>query len=348
MTKHDDFRAESLVFAEKVRNVTSYGQERWFNSSYSTIKRTVKGGLSQEVRKKIRDLLFYSIDHLKTFSTSEYDKWFFELTEEITEISKLSFGQAQKLTNILMKYHFSYFYSDFNLDWKKKYQWMVQYFDSFHVPIDRIVIGSLAQKYSFKISQDKISWSKWQWKDKTLYEEIQNLTKKIAEKSEKYYSNRLYFEMKELWKSPSARVEYKDDYTDEKNLKWIPVKNELRNFLEEIISQINKQGFGEFELNETSGYFSIQRAGMKRYKNVVCFVKNEQVLSLSKYANIEESWLCKPSFSKLRKKSCPPKALQLRKENWYLYPVNLEYNISSDKDAILELCMNACRNFSNG
>jgi hypothetical protein len=346
MKKDEDFKAESLAFAKKVRSITAYDEEGWFNSSYSTIKRTVKGGLSDEDKKKLKRLLFSSIEDIKTFSTSEYDKWFYELVKEITEMSKLSFGHAQKLINILMKYHFTYFYSGFDFEWKKKYQWLVPYFDSFHVPIDRIVIGSLAQKYSFKVSLDKISWSKWQWKDKPLYEDIQNLTREITEKSGKYYGNRVYFEMKELWLSTS-KEEIKH-YAKERPSEVTQTKSNLRDFLEGITTQINKQGFGEFELNETSGYFSIQRAGIKRYKNVVCFVKNEQVLSLSKYANIEDSWLCNPSFSKLRKMSCPPKSLQLRKENWYLYPVNLEYDIDSHKDTVLELCMKACRKFYTG
>jgi hypothetical protein len=347
MTKHDDFKAESLAFAEKVRNVTSYDQERWFNSCYSTIKRTVRGGLSEAKKIKLKNLLFASIEHLKTCSPSKYDKWFYELAKKMTEeVPELSFGHAQKMINILMKYLFSYFYSDFDLDWNKKYLWLVPYFDSFHVPIDRIVIGSLVEKYSFKISLDKFSWSKWQWKDKPLYEDIQNLTREMAEKSGKYYGNRVYFEMKELWLSTSK--EKIKHYAKERPLEVIQAKSKLRDFLEGIITQINKQGFGEFELNETSGYFSIQRAGMKRFKNVVCFVKNEQVLSISKYANIEESWLSNPQFSKLTRRSEPPKALQLRKKNWYLYPVNLEYDIDSDKDAVLELCMKACRNFSTG
>lgn len=90
-----------------------------------------------------------------------------------------------------------------------------------------------------------------------------------------------------------------------------PMKNDLGDFLEATVTQINNHGFGEFELNETVGYFSIQKAGRKRYKNVVCFVKNEPVISLNKYVNIV-NLLSKPSLSKLRKRSSPPLALQLK------------------------------------
>lgn len=116
-------------------------------------------------------------------------------------------------------------------------------------------------------------------------------------------------------------------------------------FLREIVDKINKQGYGVFEVNETSGYFAIQRAGVKRYKNVVCFVKNEHVLSINKYANLPKSLFDNPPYNKLMKRDFPPQGLQLRKENWDLYSINIEYDLKEDKDVIFQLCRKACQSF---
>ena len=119
----------------------------------------------------------------------------------------------------------------------------------------------------------------------------------------------------------------------------------LKNFLVEIVGEINKQSYLVFELNDTSGYFSIQVAGRGTYKNVVCFVKNEPVLSINAHANIKESLFQNPPYNKLTKRSFPPRGLQLRKESWGLYPHHVEYDLTEDKDVIFQLCKEACENF---
>jgi len=350
MRKDENFKTESLAFTEKVKNIKYYDEERWFSSAYSTLnaRRTIEGGvLSEEVKKTLKNILFSSIENLKSFSVGDYDKWFYELAKRITDrVSKLSFGHAQKLINILMKYHFVYFYSDFDEDWKKKHLWLAPYFSHFHAPIDRKVLKNLTEKYSMEILPNKFSWTKWQWKEKVLYEEIQNFAQKIVEKAEMYHNNRLYFEMKELWKNPSEEItQQKGYYGKEEMMERAHGEDSIKNFVEEIVNEINKQGYGAFELNETSGYFSIQRAGKKEYKNVVCFVKNEQVLSISKYANIKKSLFDNPPYNKLKKRPCPPQGLQLRKESWHLYPHNVEYDLKEDKDVIFQLYRKACENF---
>ncbi len=350
MGKDENFKTESLAFTEKVKNIKYYDEERWFSSAYSTLKArfTVEGGgLSEEVKKTLKSLLFFSIENLKSFSVSDYDKWFYELAKGITDrVSKLSFGHAQKLINILMKYHFVYFYSDFDEDWKKKYLWLVPYFGHFHAPIDREVLKNLTEKYSLEILLDKFSWTRWQWKEKVLYEEIQNFAQKIVEKTEMYYDNRLYFEMKELWKNPSEEItQQKGDYGKEKMMERAQGKGSIKNFVEEIVNEINKQGCGAFELNERpQSYFSIKRSGKERITNVVCFVKDEHVASISKYANIEKSLFDSPPYNKLKMRPCPPQGLILR-SNCALYPHNVEYDLKEDKDVIFQLCKKACENF---
>jgi hypothetical protein len=348
LRRDEAFKAESLTFIEKVKNLKYYDEERWFSSAYSTLNArfTVEGGgLSKEENKILRSLLFSSIENLKSFSMDNYDKWFYELAARITErVSKLSFGHAQKLINIIMKYHFVYFYSDFDEDWKKSHLQLAPFFSHFHAPVDRKVLKNLTEKYSVKISPDKFSWTKWQWDDKTLYDGIQNSIQKMAKKAEINYDSRLFFEMKELWKDPpGATKRQKGDNAEEEIMSKEIGKGILKNFLEEAVNEINKHGSGAFELNETGGYFSIQRAGVKRYKNIVCFVKNEQVLSISKYANIEESLFANPPFNKLKRRIDPPPALQLRDKR--LYPYHFEYELKEDKDVIFQLCRKACENY---
>lgn len=345
-----DFKNESIAFIEKVKKINTFNEDRWFSSAYSTLNpfRTIEGGgLSKEDKKTLKTILFSSIKNLRSFTVDDYDKWFYDLANKITDrVSKLSFGHAQKLINILMKYHFAYYYSDINEDWKKKYLWLVPYFGHFHSPIDRKVLKNLTKKYNMEIPQNKFSWTKWQWKEKILYDDIQSYIQKIVEKNEIYNNNKLYFEMKELWKNSSKEItKHKRDYRMVNLMEKTQGENSLKNLLKEIVEKINKQSLMVFEVNSTSGYFSIQVVGRKRYKNVVCFVKNEPVLSINAYANISESLFENPPYNKLTNRPFPPKGLQLRKESWDLYPHNVEYDLKEDKEVIFQLCKKACKHF---
>ena len=152
--------------------------------------------------------------------------------------------------------------------------------------------------------------------------------------------------MKELWKNPSEEItQQKWDYGKGKMMERAHGEGSIKNFVEEIVDRINKQGVGAFKLNETKGYFSIARVGWGRYKNVVCFAKNEHVLSISKYANIEKSLFDKPPYNKLKKRPCPPPDLQLRPNDRDRYPHNVEYDLKEDKEVIFKLCREACENF---
>ena len=122
-------------------------------------------------------------------------------------------------------------------------------------------------------------------------------------------------------------------------------ENSLRSFLEEVIIEINKESDRTFELNETKGYFSIALSGAIRNKNVVCFVKNEPVISINKNVNIKTSILDSPPYNKLKRRPRPPPPLQLRHGDEGRYPHNLEYNLEEDKNIILQLCKTACKSF---
>ncbi|HII85393.1 TPA: hypothetical protein HA273_02185 [Candidatus Bathyarchaeota archaeon] len=350
MGKVEDFRAESLAFATRVKLVKHYDQERWFRGAYSTLNARFTidgGGLSKETKEALKRALFSSIEKLKTSSPDDYDKWFYELAMRITySDSKLSFGHAQKLINILMKYHFVFFYSDFDESWKKRYSWLAPCFGYFHAPVDRKVLQNLSDRYSAEIPINKFSWTKWQWKEKGLYEEVQSLVQKMAENNEKYHNNRLFFEMKELWKVPLGEIAQQNScHRKVGKMKRVSGEDNTKRFLEEIIIEINSHGNRTFELNDTEGYFSIALSKVARNKNVICFVKDEAVLSINAHVNIENSLFENLPFSKLKRRSEPPRGLQLRYADWERYPHNLEYNLKEDNDIILQLCKKACDNF---
>ena len=346
MIKEHDFRTAALAFTDKVKNIKYYDEPRWFRSLYSTLSafRTIKGGsLSGADKTFLQRLLFSALHDLKSIAVNEYDTWFYGLAQRITSnVAKLSFGHAQKLINILMKYHFVYYYSGLDETWKTRYTWLEPFFEYLHAPIDRIVLTNLRNRYSVNIPPNKLSWTKWNWYDKALYEAIQQWIQQRVDEDQTYYGNRLYFEMKELWINPSTKEPtQKRDYQKVKTM----ASESLKSFLSEIVDEINQQGFGLFEVNETYGYFSIQRGEVKKYKNIACFVKKEPVLSISKYANIYASLFDNPPFNTLKRRRTPPQGLQLRKESWDLYPHHVEYDLSKDKDVILQFCLRACQNY---
>jgi hypothetical protein len=152
--------------------------------------------------------------------------------------------------------------------------------------------------------------------------------------------------MKELWINSSEKEPAQNrDYRKVNTMAGTHSDN-LKNFLIGIINEINKNSKRLIELNvRPRDYFSIQLVGVKRYKNVVCFVKNEPVLSVSKYANLYESFFDDPPYNTLKRRKVPPQGLQLRKKDWDRYPHNLEYDLNKDKEVVLQLCQKACRNY---
>lgn len=202
MPKNQDFQEESFNFASKVPSLEYYDPQSWFNAAFSSLNSncTDKGPhLSKEEKARLSILLFSSIDHLRYLS--DYDHWFYKLAKRITDgFDELSFGHAQKLINILMKYHFVYFNTGSNLDWNKEFIWLLPFFNFFHTPIDRQVLLNLREICPFDVPLSKLSWNKWTWGDRSLYEDIQDTIQRISEENESYHNNRLYFEMKELCK----------------------------------------------------------------------------------------------------------------------------------------------------
>ena len=226
----DELKELSLKFIEQVKqkvNLARFDRDEWFKGCYSTIQRTIRGGLAERKKERLKNLLFDSIDSLRQTRTCKagYDEWFENLVSSIRTNINLTFGQAQKIVNILMKYHFCYYWADFDRKWNNSYCWLFPFFEFFHVPIDNVVLFNLKRKYGgedekinrnikvweykniknavFCLTRDtqrrQVRWSRMGGKQEIMfYYYIQDFIDRMISKSGKY-ANRLHFEMKELW-----------------------------------------------------------------------------------------------------------------------------------------------------
>ena len=206
---------------------------------------------------------------------------------------------------------------------------------------------AIRKYYGFK--EDKTEYVQFlkdmkYWMDK-LGKRIVTLQIRYGKSSTKIVDE--YNWIKSNWK-PEFGKKTKDrqlanGFKGKKSMERTHGKDSIENLVEGIVNEINKQGIGAFEVNETSGYFSIAVAGRARNKNVACFANNEYVISIHRNANVEKSFLETAPYSKLKRRSIPPPILQLR--DWSLYPHNLEYDVKEDKDVIFQICRKACENF---
>ncbi|HID27197.1 MAG TPA: hypothetical protein EYP22_05135 [Methanosarcinales archaeon] len=211
----------SLKFIQQVSSkvkLNNYDKDEWFKGAFFTIQRTIKGGLSNENRSSLKNILFDSIEKLKKITPSEgkYDKWFNNI---ISSINFLSYGQAQKIINILMKYHYCYYYSKAD----NEFRWLYQFFDFFHAPLDNILLYNLKQKFDnenicskikawvyrdnyngvFLTQGIEVRWSRLEKNNAYLYKDVQDFIRGKVKESE-HWKNRLHFEMKELWISATT------------------------------------------------------------------------------------------------------------------------------------------------
>lgn len=216
----------ALKFIQQVSskiNLNNYDKDEWFKGAFFTIQRTIKGGLSNEHRSSLKIILFNSIEKLKEITPTEenYNKWFNDI---IPSINFLSYGQAQKIINILMKYHYCHYYSKADNELRGLYQ----FFDFFHAPLDNILLYNLKQKFGnedicnkikawqyrdkkgkvfyngvFLIGENQVRWSRLKENNIILYKDVQDFMK-IKIKENDFLKNRLHFEMKELWISATT------------------------------------------------------------------------------------------------------------------------------------------------
>ena len=140
------------------------------NRAYRDMCRTIKfNGLSEEnrlkLRKKVKDDFKTEIDNLTSKIQGDFDKWHEQLCKKIIDEYKkskiqLSYGQAQKWVNMIIKYLYILEVEGYTFD---------SIFEDLHIPIDNYVFDAVEKELGIKRPAD--AWSKLDKKEYLKYQE---------------------------------------------------------------------------------------------------------------------------------------------------------------------------------
>ena len=209
-----DLRTLSSAFATYV-GLFPYDQRRWFRRCYASVQRTVHGGLRRSVRRELRSRLFDGVARLEALPVEReaFERWHDELLDEVRACSGLRLGQAQKLINLLLKYHYAYLHAGRDLAWAARHQHIDALSPFFHVPIDVYVLVRLRREYRYplvalngaqtyatlRVGGRHVAWSRLA--EHAPYTHVQAFIRDlIADRAT--YASPLHFEMCELWVPP--------------------------------------------------------------------------------------------------------------------------------------------------
>jgi len=211
-----DLQTLASKFTTYVR-LHPYDQPRWFRRCYSSVQRTVHGGLGRSVRRELRSRLFDGVTRLEGLAVTQeaFAAWHGALLDKIQGCSGLRLGQAQKLINLLLKYHYAYFHADIDQKWAEQHQFIEAFSPFFHVPIDVYVLVSLKRKYGYplvrlnasatyatlRVGNRHVAWSRLT--ERVPYEHVQAFIQGLTADRSTYVSP-LHFEMQKLWILPQG------------------------------------------------------------------------------------------------------------------------------------------------
>lgn len=205
----------ALAFIKNVQPLEPFNQLKWFQGAYQTMQRTKIGGVAPEIRTQIMGSVFEAIEKLRSVKPCQeaFDDWFFSCVRKICSLGALTFGQGQKIVNILLKYYYCYFYSGLDPFWKEENSYLESIFSFFHAPVDSIIMQTLKVKYDdakidfikktaqgprFVEAATYVPWSKLQ--NIESYCMLQNYIGELAQENQ-FVNDRIAFEMIELWSS---------------------------------------------------------------------------------------------------------------------------------------------------
>lgn len=202
----------SLIFCKEIEPLHPYDKKRWFKGAYQTMQRTKKGGVDPEIREAIMNYVFLNINNLQSIEPSQanFDRWLYDCISYISSIGNLTFGQGQKIINILLKYYYCYYNAELNEKWNIENDYLKAFFHYFHAPVDGIILKNLKLKFNdsrinfIKISQipkfvigpNEFPWSKLN--NIGYYQKIQDYIGDLS-RNHTLFGNKLAFEMVELW-----------------------------------------------------------------------------------------------------------------------------------------------------
>lgn len=210
-------KAAALAFIKNVQPLEPFNQLKWFQGAYQTMQRTKIGGVPPEIRKQIMCSVFEEIEKLRSIRPCQeaFDDWFFNGVQKICLLGALTFGQGQKIVNILLKYYYCYYYSGLDSFWNKENNYLESVFCFFHAPVDSIILQTLKLKYDdakigfvkttaqgprFVEEDTHVPWSKLQ--NIESYCKLQCYIGELAQKHQ-VINDRITFEMLELWNGDS-------------------------------------------------------------------------------------------------------------------------------------------------
>lgn len=211
-----DLEALACTFVKYV-GLFPYDQPRWFRRCYASVQRTVHGGLRRSVRRDLRSRLFDGVARLALSVEREaFEQWHDKLLDEVRACSGLRLGQAQKLINLLLKYHYAYLHAGCDLEWAERHQHIDALSPSFHVSVDVYVLVRLKQKYRYplialngaqtygtlRVGERHVAWSRLA--ERAPYAHIQGFIRNLAA-DRATYASPLHFEMCELWNVPEGK-----------------------------------------------------------------------------------------------------------------------------------------------
>ncbi len=198
-------------FCETI-GLQAFNRDKWFTATFATMQRTNRGGTTNAQRTEIKEFLYTELydPRFKFKNQGEFDVWFYAAAEKVQTIGNLTFGQSQKVINILFKYYFCFYYSEKDSKFNELHKFLVNSFSYFHAPIDNIVLLELKRKYNaedlnniiiiggqarFIIDGYKVPWSKLD--NKMTYNNIQSFIQRLT--NQRILSCKLEFETKNLW-----------------------------------------------------------------------------------------------------------------------------------------------------
>jgi hypothetical protein len=136
----------SLLSARKQPiRLNPFNDANWLNGAYRTFSRTLVCPLAQGEKNQLCKRFFSEFRRFSSLKVSSFDAKIKDVILKTAYDFSLTIGQAQKLVNILLKYHLCLYYSNLNPVWKKKEPWIGKLSPKLHVPIDSMVLYRLCQ-----------------------------------------------------------------------------------------------------------------------------------------------------------------------------------------------------------
>ena len=114
-----------------------YNPSEWFRGAYTTVQRTKTGGTQPSLRSRVSSLIF---EYFPDLRVGTFDRQWDSLIRRVSKLGGFSAGQAQKICNILLKYHLVYFFSELDPAWNHKNSWVSSLLPKANIPIDSFVL----------------------------------------------------------------------------------------------------------------------------------------------------------------------------------------------------------------